>query len=146
MAYSLYDAHTEPLFRKLDILTLRKLVIHRIALLMFKFNIGILPQPNYATFYSTTLMYITRTPEQKTLYMFKWGDQKGLMPMLASIVYTFGIYFPSMFRQIFLMQASNMYQIYKYIHMIYSIDIGHKFTLYMYFTSRSIHDSITYIS
>ena len=36
MTYSLYDAHTEPFFRQLDILNFRKLVIHRIALLMFK--------------------------------------------------------------------------------------------------------------
>ena len=54
MTYSLYDAHTEPLFRQLDILTLRKLVIHRIALLMFKFNIGILPQPTMQLFIRNT--------------------------------------------------------------------------------------------
>ena len=45
MTYSLYDAHTEPLFRQLDILNFRKLVLHRIVLLMFKYNMGKLPQP-----------------------------------------------------------------------------------------------------
>ena len=50
MTYSLYDAHTEPLFKQLNILNFRKLVIHRITLLIFKYNIGKLPQPTMQLF------------------------------------------------------------------------------------------------
>ena len=85
---------------------------------MFKFNIGILPQPTMQLIIRNTDVHNHNTRSKKSLYMFKWGDQKGRMPMLASMVYTLGIYFPNMFRQIFLMQASNMYQNYIYIHMI----------------------------
>ena len=69
MTYSLYDAHTEPLFRQLDILTLRKLVIHRIALLMFKFNIGILPQPTMQLFIRNTDVHNHNTRTKDSLHV-----------------------------------------------------------------------------
>ena len=36
ITFSNYLAHTKPLFQKLEILNFKKLVIHRIAMLMFK--------------------------------------------------------------------------------------------------------------
>ena len=36
ITFSNYLEHTEPLFQKLEILNFKKLVIHRIAMLMFK--------------------------------------------------------------------------------------------------------------
>ena len=136
MTYSLYDAHTEPLFRQLDILTLRKLVIHRIALLMFKFNIGILPQPTMQLFIRNTDVHNHNTRTKDSLHVQMGRSERTYVNVSFHGVHIWNI-LPNMFRQIFLMQASNMYQNYIYIHMIYSIDIGHKFTLYMYFTSRS---------
>ena len=45
-----YLEHSEPLFNHLYILPFKKLVIHRIALLMFKYSIGVLPTPIHSLF------------------------------------------------------------------------------------------------
>ena len=45
MTFSSHDAHTEPLFKTLHVLKFKKLVIQRIALMMFKFSISELPIP-----------------------------------------------------------------------------------------------------
>ena len=43
MTFSTYCAHTEPIFKDLNVLTIDKLVIHRIGIMMYKFNNGLLP-------------------------------------------------------------------------------------------------------
>ena len=43
MTFSLYDAHSKPLFEQLQILDLKKLIIHRIALMMYKHSVHLLP-------------------------------------------------------------------------------------------------------
>ena len=43
--FSQYDAHSKPLFMKLHILDLQKLIIHRIALMMYKHSVQLLPVP-----------------------------------------------------------------------------------------------------
>ena len=43
MTYSTLYAHTAPIFKELQILTVDKLVTHRIAIVMYKFNNGFLP-------------------------------------------------------------------------------------------------------
>ena len=45
MTFSQYDAHSKPLFMKLHILDLQKLIIHRIALMMYKLSVQLLPVP-----------------------------------------------------------------------------------------------------
>lgn len=45
ISFSDKQDHTTPLFKQLDILCFSKLVIHRIALMMFKHSLDILPQP-----------------------------------------------------------------------------------------------------
>ena len=45
MTFSLYDAHSKPLFEQLHILDLKKLIIHRIALMMYKHSVHLLPVP-----------------------------------------------------------------------------------------------------
>ena len=45
ITFSHYLAHTAPLFISQNILNLKKLITHRIALLMFKYHIGVLPDP-----------------------------------------------------------------------------------------------------
>ena len=45
MTFSQYDAHSKPLFMKLHILDLQKLIIHRIALMMYKHSVQLLPVP-----------------------------------------------------------------------------------------------------
>ena len=43
MASSTYCAHTEPIFKNLNVLTIDKPVIHRIGIMMYKLNNGLLP-------------------------------------------------------------------------------------------------------
>ena len=45
MTFSQCDAHSKPLFMKLHILHLHKLIIHRIALMMYKHSVQLLPVP-----------------------------------------------------------------------------------------------------
>ena len=45
MTFSQYDAHSKPLFMKLHILDLQKLITHRIALMMYKHSVQLLPVP-----------------------------------------------------------------------------------------------------
>ena len=76
MTYSLYDAHTEPLFRQLDILNFRKLVLHRIALLMFKYNIGKLPQPTMQLFIRNTEIHNHNTRLKESLHVLKGRTER----------------------------------------------------------------------
>ena len=43
MAFSSYYAHTAPIFRDPEILTIDQLIVHRIGTVMYKFNYGLLP-------------------------------------------------------------------------------------------------------
>ena len=45
MTFSCYFEQTEPLFKELEILSFKKLVIQRILLMMFKYSLGIVPKP-----------------------------------------------------------------------------------------------------
>ena len=53
ITFSSYLAHTQNLFIQLNTLPFRKLVIHRIAIQMYKYNIGIIPDIIHY-FYVTT--------------------------------------------------------------------------------------------
>ena len=44
MTFTSYHAHTAPIFRDLEILTTDKLIVHRIGIVMYKFNYGFLPE------------------------------------------------------------------------------------------------------
>ena len=63
MTFSQYDAHSKPLFMKLHILDLQKLIIHRIALMMYKHSVQLLPVPvsNLFTKNSSIHRYNTRS-------------------------------------------------------------------------------------
>ena len=45
ITFSCYFEQTEPLFKELEILSFKKLVIQRILLMMFKYSLGIVPKP-----------------------------------------------------------------------------------------------------
>ena len=45
MTFLQYDAHSKPLFIKLHILDLQKLIFHKIALMMYKHPVQLLPLP-----------------------------------------------------------------------------------------------------
>ena len=63
MTFSQYDAHSKPLFMKLHILDLQKLIVHRIALMMYKHSVQLLPVPvsNLFTKNSSIHRYNTRS-------------------------------------------------------------------------------------
>ena len=44
MTFTSYHAHTAPIFRDLEILTIDVLIVHRIGIVMYKFNYGFLPE------------------------------------------------------------------------------------------------------
>ena len=43
MTFSYYYAHSAPIFRDLENLTIDQLTVHRIGIVMYKFNYGLLP-------------------------------------------------------------------------------------------------------
>ena len=43
MTFSTYDAHTDPLFKDLNILTVYTLLVHRMGIAMYKINNGLFP-------------------------------------------------------------------------------------------------------
>ena len=63
MSFSLYDAHSKPLFEQLHILDLKKLIIHRIALMMYKHSVYLLPVPVSNLFFKNSSLhgYISRS-------------------------------------------------------------------------------------
>ena len=68
MTYSTFYTHTAPIFKELQILTVDKLVVHRIAIVMYKFNNGLLPAV-LNTLYKKIMKYTHITQDQKTCFM-----------------------------------------------------------------------------
>ncbi len=79
ITFSTYSAHSEPLFVELKILPIKKLVLQRIALQMFKFHHGTLPFVISNLFrtndsvheYNTRNKHSLRQPLAKREYMYK---------------------------------------------------------------------------
>ena len=44
MTFTSYHDHTAPTVRDLEMLTIDKLIVHRIGIVMYKFNYGFLPE------------------------------------------------------------------------------------------------------
>ena len=64
MTFSTYCAHTEPIFKDLYVLRINKLVIHRIGIMMYKFNNGLLPTV-LNSLYKKIMKFTNMTLEQK---------------------------------------------------------------------------------
>ena len=67
ITFSLYLAHTEPLFKELNILPFPKIVIQRIALQMFKFTNKLLPSAISELFISNSAVYKYKTRNRTKL-------------------------------------------------------------------------------
>ena len=67
ITFSLYLAHTEPLFKELNILPFPKVVIQRIALQMFKFTNKLLPSAISELFISNSAVYKYNTRNRTKL-------------------------------------------------------------------------------
>ena len=68
ISFSEYLAPSEPLFQKLNILNIEKLVIQRICLMMFKCSIGVLPLPVSAIFQYNYVIHTLNTRRSKFIH------------------------------------------------------------------------------
>ena len=68
MTYSTFYTHTAPIVKELQILTVDKLAVHRIAIVMYKFNNGLLPAV-LDTLYKKIMKYIHIIQDRKTCFM-----------------------------------------------------------------------------
>ena len=68
ITFSYYLEHTEPFFQKLEILNLKKLVIHRIAMLMFKNSKQIVPIANHMLFSRKDQYHNYNTRQSRSLH------------------------------------------------------------------------------
>ena len=61
-----FSTYTEPIFKDLNVLTINKLVIHRIGIMMYKFNNGLLPTV-LNSWYKKKMKFTNMTLEQNKL-------------------------------------------------------------------------------
>ena len=69
MTFSSYYAHTAPIFRDLEILTIDQLIVPRIGTVMYKFNYGLLPDV-LNTMYKKIVKFIVIILEVRTCFGF----------------------------------------------------------------------------
>ena len=70
MTFSTYYAHTDPLFKDLKILTIDKLVVHRIGIAMYKINNGLFPSVLNELYKKNSVIHMIMTQEQKICSVF----------------------------------------------------------------------------
>ena len=69
LTFSTYYAHTDPLFKDLNIFTIDKLVVHRIGIALYKINDG-LSSSVLNKLYKKIMLYMIITQEQKICFVF----------------------------------------------------------------------------
>ena len=74
MTFSSYYAHTAPIFKDLKILTIDKLIVHRIGITMYKYSNGLLPDV-FNTLYIKNSEIHTYSTRSKDLYHVLPGTQ-----------------------------------------------------------------------
>ena len=74
MTFSTYCAHTAPIFKDLNILTIDKLVIHRIGIMMYKFSNGLLPTVLNSLYQKNNEVH-THNTRAKNLFHISFGTQ-----------------------------------------------------------------------
>ena len=74
MTFSTYCAHTAPIFKDLNILTIDKLVIHRIGIMMYKFSNGLLPTVLNSLYQKNNEVH-THNTRAKNLFYISFGTQ-----------------------------------------------------------------------
>ena len=68
ITFSHHLEHTDPLFKELNILKFTKLVIHRIAMLMFKYSPGLVPMPIKTLFAKNNQFHNYNTRQSGSLH------------------------------------------------------------------------------
>ena len=103
--YFLYEyAPSEPLFQKLKILNLEKLVIQRISLKMFKCSIGIFPSIVSALFQYKSVIHIHNTRRSKFFNIHVHigrSEATYTIELSLTVAHIFGIISLKMFPQMF---------------------------------------------
>ena len=74
MTFSTYYAHTDPLFKDLNILTVDKLVVHRIGIAMYKINNNLFP-PVLNELYKKNNVIHDHTTRAKDMFRVSLGTQ-----------------------------------------------------------------------
>ena len=74
MTFTSYHAHTAPIFRDLEILTIDKLIVHRIGVAMYKFNNGFLPEVLNAMYRKNSEIHSYNT-RNKDMFRISSGTQ-----------------------------------------------------------------------
>ena len=74
MTFSTYYAHTDPLFKDLNILTIDKLVVHRIGIAMYKINNGLFPSVLNELYKKNNVIHDHNT-RTKDMYRVSLGTQ-----------------------------------------------------------------------
>ena len=74
MTFSTYCAHTEPIFKDLNVLTVDKLVIHITGIMMYKFKNGLLPTV-LNSLYNKIMKFTHMTLNQKNMFRISVGIQ-----------------------------------------------------------------------
>ena len=82
ITFSHYLAHTEPLFERLNILDIKKLVIQRISLIMFKKYLNILPTPLSELFIVNNTRYAYFTRQHNDLHV-NIGLKEGVYKLFS---------------------------------------------------------------
>ena len=70
MTFSTYYAHTDPLFKDLNILTIDILVVHRIGIAMYKINNSLFPSVLNELYKKNNVIHDHNTQEQKICSVF----------------------------------------------------------------------------
>ena len=111
ITFSHYQDHTGPLFDRLNILDLKKLVIQRIALSMFKRQLNLLPSPlnNFFTVNDTHHNHFTRQTTRRFTCK-HWVKKKMYIDYSAFMVYTFGTIFQNKFPLMYHMLVIKTYR------------------------------------
>ena len=129
MTFSQYDAHSKPLFMKLHILDLQKLITHRIALMMYKHSVQLLPVPVSNLFTKNSSIHRYNTRSCNMLHT-KLDPQKAHTLTSVILEFTFGI----LWKEIYLLQShitvSNTYKKNVFKKMTYIIDCAHNLKCY----------------
>ena len=97
ISFAHYLVATPPQFKSLNILNFKKLVIKRIALLMFKYKMGVVPHPITDLFALNNERHNYNTRQTHDLQI-NAGRVKLFISFLAFMGYIYGIIYPEKFQ------------------------------------------------
>ena len=73
MTFSSYYAHNAPIFKDFTILTIDKLIVHRIGIAMYKYSNGLLPDVFNTLYIKSSEIHTYSSTRSKDLSYFTWN-------------------------------------------------------------------------